>query len=105
MLRQVGQLQLDQEGIAEKGIIIRHLVLPEGQAGSRETLHWIADNLGRETHVALMSQYFPAHLAAGLPGLDRALTANEYDEAVEALEEAGLEYGWVQELDMQRGNV
>lgn len=105
MLRQVGQLCLNHEGIAEKGLIIRHLVLPERLAGSRETLRWIADNLGRETHVALMSQYFPAHLAAGIPGLDRTLTQEEYDEAVEALEEAGLENGWVQELDMQRGQV
>lgn len=105
MLRQVGQLRLDQDGIAVKGIIIRHLVLPEGQAGSRETLHWIADNLGTETHVALMSQYFPAHRAAGISGLDRTLTAGEYEEAVEALEEAGLGNGWVQELDTERGRV
>lgn len=105
MLSQVGQLQLDQDGIAERGLIIRHLVLPERQAGSCVTLRWIADNLGQETHIALMSQYFPAHVAAGISGLDRALTPEEYDEAVEALEEAGLENGWVQELDAQRGRV
>lgn len=105
MLRQVGHLRVDEEGIAEKGLIIRHLVLPEGKAGSRQTLHWVAANLGLETHVALMSQYFPAHQAAGIPGLDRTLTQKEYDEAVEALEEAGLENGWVQELDAQRERV
>jgi putative pyruvate formate lyase activating enzyme len=97
MLRQVGQLELDGEGVAERGLIIRHLVLPMGHAGSRETLRWIAANLGRETHISLMRQYFPAHLATETPGINRKISDEEYAEAVEALEEAGLENGWVQE--------
>jgi len=97
MLRQVGHLELDDDGIAVKGLIIRHLVLPEGAAGSRETLGWIADNLGTGTHIALMNQFFPAHLAAETPGIHRKITSEEYDEAVDALEEFGLENGWVQE--------
>ena len=97
MFRQVGQLQLDEEGVALRGLIIRHLVLPGGQAGSRETLRWIADNLGMETHISLMRQYFPAHLATGTPGINRKITDEEYAEAVEALEESELENGWVQE--------
>lgn len=105
MLRQVGHLQVDGDDIAVKGLIIRHLVLPGGKAGSRETLGWIAEQLGTETHVALMSQYFPAHVAGNTPGIDRTLTAAEYDAAVEALEEAGLDNGWVQELDEERGPV
>src|ERR1039457_2845307 len=51
MLRQVGHLQLDQAGLAQKGLIIRHLVLPEGLSGTRDTLGWIAENLGSETHI------------------------------------------------------
>jgi len=97
MLRQVGQLELDGEGVAERGLIIRHLVLPGGHAGSRETLRWIAENLGRETHISLMRQYFPAHLAIETPAINRKITDEEYAEAAEALEEAGLENGWVQE--------
>ncbi|WP_026842756.1 radical SAM protein [Citrifermentans bremense] len=97
MLRQVGQLRCDEDGIGERGLIVRHLVLPQGQAGSAETLGWIAENLGAETHVALMSQFFPAHAAAETPGIDRRITAEEYAEAVEALEELDLENGWVQE--------
>lgn len=96
MLHQVGHLELDGDGIAVRGLIIRHLVLPDGGAGSRETLHWIADNLGRQTHLSLMKQYFPAHLAPRTPGIDRKITDEEYEEAVGALEEAGLENGWVQ---------
>lgn len=97
MLRQVGHLQLDGGGIAQRGLIVRHLVLPEGHAGSRETLRWIAGNLGRETHISLMKQFFPAHEAGGIPGIHRKITDEEYEAAVEALEEAGLENGWVQE--------
>ncbi len=97
MLRQVGHLETDGEGVAFKGVIIRHLVLPAGAAGSGEILPWIARNLGVETHVSLMKQYFPAHLAVGMPELNRKITDEEYESAVEALESAGLENGWVQE--------
>jgi putative pyruvate formate lyase activating enzyme len=97
MLRQVGHLRMNDEGVATGGLIIRHLILPEGGAGSADTLPWIGENLGRETHVSLMKQYFPAHEAASLPGLNRKITETEYEEAVRALEEAGLENGWVQE--------
>ena len=97
MLRQVGQLDCDEDGIARQGLIVRHLVLPEGRAGSAGTLEWIAENLGLQTHIALMSQYFPAHVARETAGIDRRVTAEEYGEAVDALEEFGLENGWVQE--------
>jgi putative pyruvate formate lyase activating enzyme len=105
MVRQVGHLQIDTDGIATQGLIIRHLVLPEGKAGTLETLPWIAENLGHETYIALMSQYFPAHTATGVDGMSRPVNHDEYDAAVEALEEAGLDNGWVQELDKERGAV
>ncbi|MCM0083646.1 radical SAM protein [Geomonas sp. Red32] len=97
MLRQVGHLECDDNGIGVRGMIIRHLVLPEGRAGSTGTLPWIAGHLGKETHIALMSQYFPAHAATSTPGIERRVNAEEYGEAVEALEDAGLENGWVQD--------
>jgi putative pyruvate formate lyase activating enzyme len=97
MLRQVGHLKLDDAGIAEQGLIIRHLVLPNGRAGSRDTLRWIASNLGTETHIALMNQYFPAHTAVSSEILGRKIDDEEYAVAVNALEEFGLENGWVQE--------
>jgi putative pyruvate formate lyase activating enzyme len=97
MFRQVGNLRLDSDGIAAGGLIIRHLVLPENRAGSYATLRWIAENLGQETHVALMNQYFPAYQTPELAGMNRKITEEEYEEAVEALEDAGLENGWVQD--------
>lgn len=99
MLRQVGHLQLDEEGLATNGLIIRHLVLPEGLAGTRETLRWVADNLGRETNISLMRQYFPAHNAMLTDGIERKISDEEYDEAARYLEEFDLENGWVQEND------
>jgi len=105
MLRQVGHLQVDDNGIATVGMIIRHLVLPEERAGSLETIPWIAENLGQETHIALMSQYFPAHKASEISGMNRPVHHEEYDATVDALEEAGLDNGWVQDLDEERGAV
>jgi putative pyruvate formate lyase activating enzyme len=99
MLRQVGHLQLDDTGIATRGLIVRHLVLPEGRSGTTEALHWIADNLGHEAHIALMSQYFPAHKASVMEGMKRPLNHEEYDSAVTVLEEEGLDNGWVQNLE------
>ncbi len=98
MLRQVGQLQLDDDGIATQGLIVRHLVLPGGRAGSAETLAWIAQHLGTETHIALMSQYFPAYRATSMTGMNRKISADEYETVITALEINGLELGWVQDL-------
>lgn len=105
MHRQVGHLQVDDNAIATQGLIIRHLVLPDRRAGSLETLPWIAGNLGQETHIALMSQYFPAHRAAEMAGINRPVNYEEYDASVDALEEVGLDNGWVQNLDEERGSV
>ncbi len=97
MLRQVGHLQFDQDGLAVKGVIIRHLVLPDRLAGSRETLQWIVTNLGHETHISLMKQFFPAHKAMETDGINRKITDGEYEEALEWLENFELENGWVQD--------
>lgn len=102
MLRQVGQLKLDADGIAASGLIIRHLVLPGERAGSAGTLRWIADNLGLETHIALMNQYFPAHKSVEAPGMNRPVNHSEYDSALEMLEEARLDNGWAQDFDEER---
>jgi putative pyruvate formate lyase activating enzyme len=105
MLRQVGHLRMNEKGVATRGLIIRHLVLPGDRAGSLKTLPWIAENLGKETHIALMSQYFPAHKASNMEGMNRILNHEEYDAAVKASERAGLDNGWVQDLDEERWSV
>lgn len=99
MLRQVGHLQVDVDDVSVKGLIVRHLVLPEEASGSSTTLSWIADNLGSETHIALMSQYFPAHLAQSRVGMNRKITEEEYDRVVDALNFNNLDNGWVQDIE------
>lgn len=95
--RQVGdELVLDSTGIAVRGLIIRHMVLPEGLAGTAEVLHWITSDLSPRVHVSLMDQYFPAHRAIGDPCLDRKITTDEYLAALRAFDSAGLERGWKQ---------
>jgi len=96
MQRQVGTLRMDERNIATGGLIVRHLVLPDGVSGTAECLAFVADELGTETFVGLMSQYYPAHRAHEHPRIARRLTASEWDEAVAAHAEAGLTNGWVQ---------
>jgi putative pyruvate formate lyase activating enzyme len=95
MYRQVGELELDASGLAHRGIIIRHLVLPGEVEQSIRILETIAEEISPTVHVSLMSQYFPAHKAPETPPLDRRLTEEEYDKVVEYLETTDLQ-GWVQ---------
>ncbi|MBC7260561.1 MAG: radical SAM protein, partial [Chloroflexi bacterium] len=98
MFRQVGaELLLDENGLALRGMIIRHMVLPEGLAGTQEVLAWIAHELSPSVHISLMSQYFPAHKTVGDPVLGRKITEEEYFEALAAFDALGLERGWRQE--------
>jgi len=103
MYRQVGQLEIDSAGIAKKGLIIRHLVLPEGKAGTRESFVWLKNAIGTNVNVSLMSQYFPAHQALEHPQLARKITDDEYYEAIEILEELGFENVWAQDPTLPGG--
>ncbi len=98
MYHQVGaELLLDEHGLAIRGMIIRHMVLPEGLAGTWQVLEWIACELSPFIHISLMAQYFPAHKAVGDPILGRKITSEEYFEALAAFDTLGLERGWRQE--------
>jgi putative pyruvate formate lyase activating enzyme len=98
MFRQVGELKVDGEGIAERGLIVRHLVLPGGLAGSRESLGWLSREVSPSVTVSLMSQYRPAHRAPKHPLLSRRISPEEYREAASLLDEFGISNGWVQEI-------
>jgi putative pyruvate formate lyase activating enzyme len=96
MYRQTGNLVLDEEGIARKGLIIRHLILPNGIAGSRDSLAWLVREVSPQVAVSIMSQYFPAHLAPQIPLLSRTISSEEYNEVIELVEKLGIENGWLQ---------
>ncbi len=89
MHRQVGDLRLDERGIAYRGLLVRHLVLPNGYAGSERVMEFLA-SLSRDTYVNVMAQYRPCHDAADVPEINRRITAAEYDHAVRAARAAGL---------------
>lgn len=97
MWRQVGPLQVDGSGRARRGMLVRHLVLPDDLSGTRECLSFLVQEMGRSVWVSLMGQYFPAHKAHGLPPLDRRITAEEYEAALESLDRVGIVNGFVQE--------
>lgn len=99
MYGQQGEIELDGEGLARKGVMIRHLILPGRARQSMAALDWIAANLGRNAWVSLMAQYTPCGEAKRRPPLDRRVTRREYERVVEHLFALGLENGYVQELD------
>jgi putative pyruvate formate lyase activating enzyme len=92
MHRQVGQLVLDRDGLARRGLIVRHLVMPGALDDTREILQWIAEELGRDTYVNLMDQYYPAGKvnAEHHPEINRKLTSHEFTEARAIARELGL---------------
>ena len=90
MHRQTGDLVMDDEGIALRGLLVRHLVLPGGLAGTAQIARFLAEEISRDTYVNVMDQYRPCYKAAQLPPLDRPVTQAEYEQAVEQAREAGL---------------
>jgi putative pyruvate formate lyase activating enzyme len=100
MYRQKDSLITSEDGIAISGVIVRHLVLPGNLAGSRAILSRLANEVSPDITVSIMAQYFPAHHAYEYTRypLQRTITADEYDEAIDAFADAGLENGWAQEL-------
>ncbi len=90
MHRQVGDLELDERGIAQRGLLVRHLILPENFAGTEEIVRFLAEEISPNTYLNLMDQYRPAYQAAMYPPLDRPLTPKEYDDAVYLANRAGL---------------
>ncbi len=98
MKSQVGDL-IVRDGIAHKGIIVRHLVLPGNLAGSRKVMQWIKDHLGTGTCVSVMSQYVPLYRAHERKLLSRRITVDEYERVVEFLEHEGFRNVFIQEPD------
>ncbi|UCG54043.1 MAG: radical SAM protein [Dehalococcoidia bacterium] len=98
MYRQVGELVVDNHGVAQRGLILRHLVLPNNIAGSRQSFKWLAEEVSPHVTISLMSQYHPVHKAYNHLPLARPINNAEYTEALQAMEEAGLGEGWAQDL-------
>lgn len=90
MHRQVGDLVIDPGGVALRGLLLRHLVLPGGLAGTGEVVRFVAEEISKDTYINIMDQYHPCYKAFEHPPLDRGLTAGEYEGAVRMALDAGL---------------
>ena len=90
MHRQAGDLALNEHGVAQRGLLVRHLVLPGGLAGTPETARFLAEEISRDTYINIMAQYRPCYHAHEHPLLDRPITRKEYADAVAACRAAGL---------------
>ncbi len=90
MQRQVGDLQINKKGIAQRGLLVRHLVLPQKISGTAEIVKFLAEEISPNCAVNIMDQYYPAYLAHQYPELSRRITGEELTEAVKLATEAGL---------------
>jgi len=90
MQRQVGVAKPGPDGLMRRGLMVRHLVMPNGVSGSKEVVRWIADHLPKDTYLNIMSQYRPMYKASDYPDISRRITRREYAEVVQAAKDGGL---------------
>ena len=98
MYRQAGENEYDENGIIKKGIIIRHLILPNHTENSKKVLKWIAENMPKNITVSVMAQYFPTYKAKEIKDINRKITKYEYQKIENYLYSLDLENGYIQEM-------
>ncbi len=98
MYKQVGNPVFDNNGIIKKGLVIRHMILPNNVENSKKVLQWINDNLSNKVYISIMAQYFPTYNACKFPEINRKITQSELDEVWDFAEKLGFENGYIQEL-------
>lgn len=94
MHRQVGDLHINRRGIAKRGLLIRHLVLPDDLAGSEKVIDFVADDISKDTYINIMDQYYPAYKANSFNELNRRITNDEYDRVIKYARKKGLTRGF-----------
>lgn len=99
MYRQVGAPEFNEDGLIKKGLIIRHLVLPNHILNSKNVLKWISKNIDKNVYISIMGQYFPTYKAVDTDDINRKLIAEEYEKVKEYIEEFDIENGYFQELE------
>lgn len=102
MFRQVGDKLIYEGNVVVRGLIIRHLVLPNDLAESEKVFQFIAEELSPNVHISLMSQYYPTNKAYKEILLNRTLRISEYEKAIELMDKYGLHNGWLQEMDSHK---
>ena len=97
MIKQVGTPKFDDNGIMKKGVIVRHLVLPNHLTESKKIFDWIKKNLPKDIYVSVMAQYFPTYKAKEIEKINRKLTKREYELVCSMIQD--IEYGYIQDLE------
>lgn len=90
MHRQVGDLQIDEPGVAQRGLLVRHLVLPNRLAGTEEVVRFLAQEVSTNTYLNIMAQYHPCHKGFDIPQLARPVNRQEFSEAIDLAHQQGL---------------
>lgn len=98
MSRQVGAPKFNEKGMIQKGIIVRHLIMPNHIENSKKVLKWIKNNLPEEIYISVMTQYFPTHKANEYPEINRKITKQEYDEIEKYIESLEIQNGYMQDF-------
>ena len=98
MYRQVGSPKFNHNGMIEKGVMIRHLVLPNHIENSKKILKWLKENMDEQVYIDIMAQYFPTYKAKDMKDLNRKLTKEEYQEIEEYVYQLDIQNGYMQEL-------
>ena len=98
MFRQVGKFEINEKGIMKKGLMIRHLILPNQIENSKKILEWIKGNLRDDVYISIMAQYFPTYKAKEIKELNRKLTNEEYEQIENYLYSLDIQNGYIQEL-------
>ena len=99
MVNQVGVPKFNENGLIKKGVIIRHLVLPNHIQNSKKVLKWLKENISKDVYISIMAQYFPTYKALEKEDINRKLTENEYEKIEDYIYEINLKNGYLQELE------
>ena len=99
MIRQVGTPEFDENGMIKKGVIVRHLILPNHIQNSKKVLRWISKNLPKKIYVSVMAQYFPTYRANDFEDINRKLNKEELEQIESYIQELNLENGYIQNIE------
>lgn len=98
MERQVGSPKFDENGIIKKGLIVRHLIMPNHMGNTKYILKWFKENMEKDTYISIMTQYFPTYKASEYEEINRKITKKEYREIEEYIEKLEIENGYMQDM-------
>ena len=99
MVKQVGTPVFDENGLIKRGVIVRHLILPNHIQNSKRVLKWISNKLPNEIYVSIMAQYFPSYKAMDIDDINRKITNNELDEIKKYMQRLGIVNGYIQDIE------